>query len=93
MVRPALRSHSQARLKRRLPGSRTTVHYVRRRPKVAHCPVTGQKLNGVPRLRPAQLRKLPKTARRPNRPYGGRISHTALSNAIRAKVIEEYTQK
>ena len=89
MVRGALRSRSQARIKRKLPGNTTTVHYIRRRPKHAHCPITGEKLHGVPRLRPAQLRKLAKTKRRPNRAYGGKISPTALSRAIRSAVLAE----
>ncbi|UYP45565.1 hypothetical protein NEF87_001850 [Candidatus Lokiarchaeum ossiferum] len=83
------RSHAMRRLMRRLPGNTTTTHFVRRRPKYAHCPITGQVLHGVPRLRPAQVRKLTKTERRPSRPYGGKISHTALANAIRAKVLED----
>ncbi len=83
------RSHAMRRLMRKLPGNRTTTHFVRRRPKHAHCPVTGQILHGVPRLRPAQVRKLSKTQRRPSRPYGGKISHTAIANAVRAKVLEQ----
>ena len=93
MVRPSLRSHSQARIKTRIPGNKMRIHYIRRRPKHAHCPVTNVKLHAVPRLRPAQLRKLNKTQRRPNRPYGGRISHTALSNAIQAKVLEQFSKQ
>ncbi len=82
------RSHSMARIKTRLPGNNTTIHFIRRRPKHQHCPITGQILHGVPRLRPAQVGKLTKTQRRPSRPYGGKISHTALSAAIKAKVLE-----
>ena len=80
------------RLPRRLPGNVNTIHFVRRRPKYAHCPITGQILHGVPRLRPAQVRKLTKTQRRPSRPYGGKISHTALSKAIFQKVLEDNTK-
>ncbi len=58
MVRPAYRSRSRARQKRVIPGNQTTVHYVKRRPSSAHCPITGMALFGVPRLRPSQLRKL-----------------------------------
>lgn len=87
------RSHAMRRLMRRLPGNTTTTHFVRRRPNYAHCPITGQKLNGVPRLRPAQLSKLTKTQRRPSRPYGGKISHTALVHAIQQSVLKEYHQE
>ena len=60
MVRPALRSRSQARIKRKLPGNNTTVHYKRRRPAPARCPVTGLVLAGVPRMRPAKISRLTK---------------------------------
>lgn len=79
------RSRSMARIQTRLPGNGHTTHFVRRRPKYAHCPITGAKLHGVPRLRPAQIRKLSKTERTVSRYYGGKISHTALSDAIRKK--------
>jgi large subunit ribosomal protein L34e len=92
MVRPALRSHAQKRTQKRIPGGNTTIHYRRRRPKFAHCPITGLKLLGVPRLRPAKMARLSKSQRRPSRPYGGKISHQALADAINAKVLEEMNE-
>lgn len=91
MVRPMYRSRARARRATRLPGNRTTVHYEKRRPSIATCPITGAELHGVPRVRPAQMRKLPLSQRRPNRLYGGKISHTALIAAIRAKVLSGMT--
>lgn len=85
------RSRSYARKQKRLPGHGHTTHYIRRKPSYAHCPITGQKLHGVPRVRDAKRRQLSKTQKRPNRPYGGKISHIALAEAIQDKVIEEYT--
>jgi large subunit ribosomal protein L34e len=79
-----------ARLKRRLPGNTTTVHYVRRNPSIGHCPISGQKINGVPRLRPSQMRKLPRSQRSVNRPFGGKISHKVLAEAIQEKILESY---
>ncbi len=90
MVRPALRSRSLRRVYRRTPGGRTVVHYERRKPNPARCARCGKPLNGVPRLRPSQLRKLPKTLRRPERPYGGVLCPKCLSEllkeAIRAQI-------
>jgi large subunit ribosomal protein L34e len=91
MVRPMYRSRARARRPTRLPGNRTTVHYEKRRPSIATCPITGAELHGVPRVRPAQMRKLPLSQRRPNRMYGGKVSHTALMAAIRAKVLSGMT--
>ncbi len=90
MVRPGLRSHSMARKKRRLPGNRVKVHYKRRKPASAHCALTKKKLHGVPTKRPAKLRQLSKTERRPSRPYGGKLSHEAVEDAVWDAVREEY---
>jgi len=81
-----------ARIQRSLPGHSHATHFQRRRPQAAHCPITGLVLNGIPRKRPAQLAKLPKTARSVSRYYGGKIHHKALSSAIRSKVLEMYEQ-
>ena len=87
------RSRSMARIKTRLPGNGHTTHFIRRNPSYATCPITGQKLHGVPKIRDCQRRKLTKTQRRPNRPYGGRITHTALKDAILAKVLSDNLQE
>ncbi|MHA1584523.1 MAG: 50S ribosomal protein L34e [Promethearchaeota archaeon] len=84
------RSRSMARIQTRLPGHGHTTHFIRRKPSYAHCPITGQKLHGVPRVRDAKRRHLNLTQKRPNRPYGGKIAHSAVADAIRSKVIELY---
>ena len=53
------------------PGGRTTVHFRERKPSKAVCGSCKKQLSGVPRERPAKLGKLAKTARRPERLYGG----------------------
>jgi len=78
------RSRSLRRIKTKLPGGRLTIHYKRRRPSHAVDPYTKEKLHGVPNLIPSKLKKLPKTKRRPNRPYGGVLS----SSSLRKKIIE-----
>jgi large subunit ribosomal protein L34e len=89
LVRPAYRSRSRARQKRNIPGNQTRVHYIKRQPSQAHCAITGMILHGVPHLRPSRLRKLPRSSRRPNRPFGGVISHIALQEAIRGTILHE----
>jgi len=71
MVRPMYRSRSLRRVKRRTPGGALTVHYEKRAPGPARCARCGKPLSGVPRLRPYKLRRLAKTRKRPERPYGG----------------------
>ena len=93
MVKPSHRSHAEARKKRRMPGrGNMVIHYVRRNPSKATCPITKKQIHGIPRKRPAQMRKLTKTQRRPSRPYGGVISHTALENEITRKVLDKYSE-
>ncbi len=65
------KSRSLRRIFVRTPGSRVTVHYRARKPKKAHCAQCGVQLAGVPRGGPAAISKLPKTQKRPERPYGG----------------------
>lgn len=65
------KSNTFAKKQVRTPGARVVTHYNERKPKAAVCAVCSTKLKGVPRGRPAQIRALPKTHRRPERPYGG----------------------
>ncbi len=69
----------------RSPGGNVKVHYRERKPKAAHCPVTGQKLKGVPRERPAKMASMPKTHKRPERPYGGVLSSRAMRDVMKQK--------
>lgn len=83
MVRPALRSRSLQRKRIRTSGGRTVIHFEKRRPGSARCAICGRILNGVPRLRPVDLRRLPKTSRRPERPYGGYICPQCLTKLLK----------
>lgn len=82
MVKPMLRSHSMARKKRTTPGHQSTIIYRRRKPSRAKCGLCGAVLGGVPAKRPAKLRRIPKTGKRPDRAYGGRVCHKCLSNSL-----------
>jgi len=86
MVRRALRSRSLRRVKVRTPGGKLKTHYKRRKPSIAKCRDCGKPLSGVPRLRPADLRKLPKTKRRPQRMFGGNLCSACMREFLREKV-------
>ena len=76
MLPAKTKSRSYARKKvRTIRGTKTV--YLRRRPKLGVCHVTGQKLKGVPREIPSKIGKLAKTERRPQRPFGGVLSSKA----------------
>lgn len=53
------------------PGGETRIHYRRRKPSKAVCGSCTKPLAGVPRELPSVMRNLPKTAKRPERPFGG----------------------
>lgn len=53
------------------PGSKTVVHYRESKPSKAVCGNCKKPLSGVPRERPAKMANMPKTLKRPERPYGG----------------------
>ncbi|NPA04536.1 MAG: 50S ribosomal protein L34e [Crenarchaeota archaeon] len=93
MPRPAYRSRSLRRVKRRTPGGETRTYYEKRRPGPARCALCGKPLNGVPRLRPPKLRNLPLSQKRPERPYGGvlcaRCLERLLKKTIRETVLAE----
>ena len=65
------RSRSYKRIFKKTPGGRTVTHYRRKKPSKHVCAGCGKPLHGVPRGRPYEVRKLSKSKKRPNRPYGG----------------------
>jgi large subunit ribosomal protein L34e len=69
----------------RTPGSKVKVHFRESKPKKAKCGSCARQLQGVPRERPANLGKLPKTARRPERPYGGVLCSSCMRSLIKDK--------
>lgn len=85
MVAPRYRSRSKRRVFVRTPGGKTVIHYENRKPTAGRCAVTGEILKGVPRASPALLKRLAKTKKRPQRPFGGVLS----SKAMRQVVVEE----
>ena len=84
MPAPRLRSRSLRRVYVRIPSGKAVIHYRRKKPKIAHCNKCGAILKGVPRERPYKLKKLSKTQRRPERPYGGVL----CSRCMRSLFIE-----
>jgi large subunit ribosomal protein L34e len=85
MVAGRHKSRSLRRVFKRTPGGKTVVRFEKRKPKIAHCAACGAKLKGVPRERPYKMHNMPKTKKRPQRPYGGVL----CSSCARKKIIEE----
>ena len=67
------------------PGSKTTVHFRERKPSKAVCGRCKKQLAGVPRERPAKMVNMPKTHKRPDRPYGGVLCSKCTRELLREK--------
>jgi len=61
------------KVKKRVPSGRIVVHFKKKKPKVAKCAKCKKPLHGVPRLTPDEIKKLSKTEKRPERPFGGHL--------------------
>lgn len=85
-MRRSLRTRSMIKVKKRVQGNRTAVHFRRRNPSSAKCGGCGKPLNGVPRLRVTKLKKLSKTKKRPERPYGGHLCTGCSRGVFRERV-------
>jgi large subunit ribosomal protein L34e len=82
MPKPSERSRKRRRVQVKVPGGRTAKRQVARKPAKAKCRC-GKELHGVPRESATKMANMPKTAKRPERPYGGAL----CSKCMRAKVL------
>lgn len=89
MVKPGYRSHSLARHKKVTPGNKNVIHYERRKPKVAHCMKCKKPLQGIPRVRPSKMKKIPRTSRKASRPYSGKFCAICLKELIQEAIWAE----
>merc|ERR1712157_473544 len=74
----------------RTPGGKLVFQYLKKRPSVPKCPMTGIKLKGIKPTRPAERSRLSLRHKKVFRAYGGVLSHKAVREKIvRAFLIEE----
>lgn len=82
------------KVQRRTPGGRTVARTKKKMTAKHKCAVCHKPLHGTPRGSPSKIKKLPKTKRRPSRPFGGQLcSHcsrivVSLKSMIKNKIIE-----
>lgn len=86
MVQGRLKSKTFRKVQRRTPGGRTVKHYVKRKPSKMVCANCGRPLSGVPREFPTKLKNMPKTKKRPERPYGGILCAKCMREEIKNKI-------
>ena len=80
MVSPKYRSRTFRRIYTKLPGNKVVIHYKRRMPKKAHCGSCGSELKAVPRALTYKMMNMPKSYKRPERPYGGNLCSRCMRN-------------
>ncbi len=82
--------HEKSRKKRQLrvktQKGPSKISYRERKPSAAICGECGTKLKGVPRERPYKMSNMPKTKKRPERPYGGVLCSKCTRRKIIAKI-------
>jgi large subunit ribosomal protein L34e len=78
--KPGHKSKSKRIVYRRVPGGRTAKHYESKTPGKARCGKCGEELHGIPK----KVKKLAKTEKTVNRPYGGHY----CSKCAREKIID-----
>ena len=89
MVSGKHKSNTLRKVFRRGTSGKVKVQYRKRNPSKAKCASCGKQLAGVPRQRAGKMQKMPKTAKRPERPYGGVL----CSPCSRKKIVEKTKQK
>ena len=68
------------------PGGKTVLHYRQRKPSKAVCAGCKKQLAGVPRQISSKMANMPKTAKRPQRPYGGVLCSACTRRLLINKV-------
>ncbi len=82
MPRPGVLTRSRANRKVRTPGGRIVVHRQKFYKTGGICAVTGSKLQLPNKAKHGVRRGASRSAKRPNRPYGGVITSRALRRGI-----------
>ena len=86
MPEPYKRSRTLRRLQVKTPGGRTIVHYKERKPAKAKCGKCWDALKGTARERNVKMKNMPKSFKRPERPYGGNLCSKCTRLLIIQKV-------
>lgn len=84
-MRGMYKSRTLRRVHVKTPGNRHVMHYRKKKPSKAVCSKCGQVLPGVANKRPNAMKSIPKTAKRPERPYGGVLCSKCMREAMKEK--------
>ncbi|MGY5864988.1 MAG: 50S ribosomal protein L34e [Candidatus Thorarchaeota archaeon] len=81
-MRPGMLTRSRANRKVRTPGGRIVIHRQKFYKAEGTCAITGKKLNLSKHAKHNRRQTASKSAKRPNRPYGGVITSKALRRGL-----------
>ena len=80
--------HKSGRLRQiavKTPGGKSVTHYRQRKPSRAVCAHCRKPLAAVPRELPAKMANMPKTHKRPERPFGGVLCSKCMRSHLQQK--------
>ncbi|MFW9794329.1 MAG: 50S ribosomal protein L34e [Candidatus Thorarchaeota archaeon] len=81
-MRPGMLTRSRANRTVKTPGGRRVIHRQKFYKTEGTCAISGAKLNLSRRAKHGRRRGTSRSAKRPNRPYGGVVSPRALRRGI-----------
>ena len=81
------RSRSLRRVRVKTPGGKTKIVYKKSKPGPARCSSCKRPIHGVPRMFNYKFRDLPKSSKKPNRPYSNLCSG-CMRLVIKEKVMQ-----
>jgi large subunit ribosomal protein L34e len=85
MVAGKYRSKTLRKVFRKTPGGRVSLLYKKRKPQKGKCAKCGALLHGVARAIPTRMSNIPKSKKRPTRPFGGNLCSKCMRFNIKAK--------
>jgi len=85
MVEGKFRSRTKRRIFIKTPGGKNKILYKKRNMGKITCANCGKELHGMPRMVKNAFRNLPKTKKRPERPYGGNLCSQCMREKIKEK--------
>ena len=71
------------------PGHKVATHYTKRKPSKHRCGGCGVILPGMANERPYKMENMPKSAKRPERPFGGVLCSKCSRQVIKEELRDE----
>jgi len=90
MPKPSQRTRSFRKRRVTTPGGKVRIHYTKKQPGIARCAECKKPLHGVPRGLPAEIKKVRKSQKRPERAYGGNLCASCARAKMKAKNMERW---